>query len=346
MVYRNQFLTVAFLLLLFAVPIFLIIWPYWQAIFLAGALAIVAGPFCRWLAKMIGSPGWAAFLSILAVILVVLIPFFLIGLGAFSEARQLYVSIIGGGADFSGLNDWTANWQERVNRLVPGSDFNLDFENLAAGLLSWLVNNLSGIFSSVAGVLLLFFMSLFILFYLFKDGDKLKDFLIDISPLKKDYTVSLLARIKDSVNSVIRGSLIIAILQGVASGLGFLIFGLANPFLFAALAAIGSLIPAVGTALVFVPAVVYFLLAGKLMAAIGLAVWGFLLVGSLDNLVRPFLLERGSRLHPAAVFVSVLGGLVVFGPLGFVIGPVIFSIFFALLDLYAAFVRGELSSED
>lgn len=342
MVYRNQFLAVAFLLLAFAVPVLMIVWPYLQAIFLAGALTIVVGSFCRWLAKKIKSNGWAAFLTVLGVILIILAPLFLIGLAAFGEAKQLYLAVADGRINFSSWNGWLTGWQEKLNRLAPGADFNFNPNDLLAGGLNWLVGNFSSIFSEVASVLLLFLISLFVLFYFLKDGEALKKFLIGISPLKNDYTILLLERVKNSVNAVVRGSLIIALIQGVASALGFLIFGLPNPFLFAILAAVASLIPAVGTALVFVPAIIYAFLAGQPMAALGLLIWGFLLVGSIDNLIRPFLVRHGAQLHPAVVFLSVLGGLVIFGPLGFIIGPVIFSVFFALLDLYATFGRREI----
>ncbi|MDP2705678.1 MAG: AI-2E family transporter, partial [bacterium] len=147
--------------------------------------------------------------------------------------------------------------------------------------------------------------------------------------------------IKDSVNAVVRGSILIALMQGGVSVAGFFIFGIPNPVLLGAVAALSTLIPSIGTALVFVPVVIYALLSKSLLMSLGIAFWGILVVGPIDNFVRPYLVEKGAGLHPAVVFLSVIGGILVFGPLGFIIGPVIFSVFFALLDLYATLSREE-----
>ena len=172
------------------------------------------------------------------------------------------------------------------------------------------------------------------LYYLLKDGQKLKRAAIEYSPLANIDDEMILKKLELAIGSVIKGNFTIAFIQGILAFIGFTIFGVPNAILWGAAAAVAALIPSVGTALVLLPAVALLFLSGQLFPAVGLLLWGMLAVGLIDNFLGPKLIGRGMKLHPLLVLFSVLGGLVFFGPVGFLLGPIILSLLFALLHIY------------
>jgi predicted PurR-regulated permease PerM len=141
-------------------------------------------------------------------------------------------------------------------------------------------------------------------------------------------------RIVVSVNSVVGGTLIVALIQGVLAGIGFAIFDVPNPAVWGSFAVIAALIPTVGTALIMFPAALYLITVNQPLAAGGLILWSVLLVGGIDNIVRPKLIERQTNIHPLAVLLSVIGGIAFFGPMGFLTGPIVLSLLIELLNVY------------
>jgi predicted PurR-regulated permease PerM len=133
---------------------------------------------------------------------------------------------------------------------------------------------------------------------------------------------------------VVKGSFLTALVQGVIATIGFFIFGVPVPLLWGLFTVLAALVPTIGTALSLVPAVIYLLVTGETGNAIGLAIWGAVAVGLVDNFVGPKIVGSRTQLHPVLVLLSVLGGIQVFGLLGFLIGPIVMAIFVALIDMY------------
>ena len=138
-----------------------------------------------------------------------------------------------------------------------------------------------------------------------------------------------------AINSVIKGSLVIAIIQGILTGLGFTLFQVPNPALWGSIASITALIPGIGTALVLIPGILYLFFSFKIGLGFGLLAWGILAVGLIDNILGPTLVGRGTKIHPFLVLFGVLGGIQLFGPAGFIAGPLILSLLFALAEIYS-----------
>ena len=178
------------------------------------------------------------------------------------------------------------------------------------------------------------FIFLVALYYLFKDGHKLKKAVVALSPLRDIYDETIFSKLALAINSVIRGSLTVALVQGILTAVGFAIFGVPNATLWGSVAAIAALIPGIGTALVLLPAIFYLFFNGETFFAVGLFLWGMTAVGLIDNFLGPKLVERGIRLHPFLILLSILGGISFFGPLGFLLGPLALSLFFVLLEIY------------
>lgn len=172
-------------------------------------------------------------------------------------------------------------------------------------------------------------------FYFFRDGRAFTKRLVTISPLPDSEDELILARLAQAVRSVATGILLVALIQGTLTAIGLSIVGIERAVLFGVFAAIGALIPSVGTSIVLVPAVLYLVFIGEYTNATILTIWGMVFVGLVDNLLGPILMGRGNAMHPFLILLAVLGGMAVFGPVGFIVGPVIVSLFLVLLELYS-----------
>ena len=174
----------------------------------------------------------------------------------------------------------------------------------------------------------------FTMYYLFRDGERIKAAVFDSLPLERSQSQRIFDRTKEVIGASVFGVLVIASVQAALGELGFLVVGLPSPLLWGVVLFFFSMIPMAGSFLVWVPACVYLLLAGQWGRASLLAGWCAGVVGMVDNVVRPRLVGRRTRLHELLVFFSVLGGLQVFGALGLVIGPVVVAITLALVDIF------------
>ncbi|HJR52018.1 MAG TPA: AI-2E family transporter, partial [Gemmatimonadales bacterium] len=171
----------------------------------------------------------------------------------------------------------------------------------------------------------------FVLFFFLRDGGQMVTGavrLIPVTPERRDQLVETVAAV---TRAVVFGSLLTALAQGVLVGLGFALVGLPSPVVFGAVAAVASLIPFVGTALVWVPAAIVLLTQGRWIAALFLAAWSVAVVSSADNVVRPFFISGRAQISTLPVFLGLLGGLGAFGPIGLVVGPVLMAVALALL---------------
>lgn len=332
-----------FLLLLLAgsgVLAALIFWPFVYALILAVILAVACWPLHQRILKVFSRfPGLATLITILLVVIFIFTPLVLLGGQIFKEARQLYLAL----AEDSGreviLNIFRAA-AGQIQRVFPEvSNFSLNFDQYLKQGVGWLIQNLGAFFSNFAGILMNFFLFLIAFYYLLKDGARLKKIVLEISPLPGEENEIIFNKLELAINSVVRGNLIIAVIQGVLTSVGLAVFGIPNPVLWGLVAAITALIPGVGTSLVIVPAIIYLFLSNQTAPAFGLIIWGTLAVGLIDNFLGPKLVGQGMKLHPLMVILSVLGGAAFFGPIGFLLGPLALSLFIALFDIYFYLVK-------
>ena len=165
--------------------------------------------------------------------------------------------------------------------------------------------------------------------------------LIKASPLPDHEDQEILGRLARAIRSVATGTLFVALIQGTLVAIGLSVAGVDRAILLGALAAIGAMIPGVGTGLVMVPIVVILFLTGSIIPAVGLALWGVLIVGMVDNIIGPYLMSRGNNMHPFIILIAVLGGLSLFGPIGFLVGPVVVTLFLVLLEIYNQYIVQE-----
>jgi predicted PurR-regulated permease PerM len=316
--------------------------PYFGVLFLATVFGVIFLPIYDFLHDILKvrikwrkgevSRIIAAILTLIIFMLILLIPLTLISFQLVDEVRNLYVAITTQ-ENLGAVNDLVQYVEKQIGLYFP--DYSANIGQYLQQAVGWAAQNIGSFFQSVGNLLVGLLLSLLAFYYFLKDGHRLKKFFIKISPLPDKDDEKIINKMKTAINSVIRGSLLVAILQGLSTGIGFAIFGIPNATLWGSLAAVAALIPTFGTGLVLIPAIIYLLITGDILQAFGLTVWGATAVGLIDNLLGPHLMKRGIAIHPFIILLGVLGGLSFFGPVGFLVGPLIISLLYALLDIYS-----------
>jgi len=330
-----------------AVLLFFIFRPFLFSLVLAIILAVVAQPlYHRVLRFTRQRRGLAAMITTLLIMIFVLTPLTFLGVQILREAQQLYLFL----TENSGRDVIFNVFKDLVNQaqqMFPGAkdfSFNFNADQYLKNGATWLLHNLGAIFSNLAQLLVNSFIFLVAFYYLLKDGEKLKKTIVDLSPLGSAEDETILNKLELAVNSVVKGNLVIAIIQGTSTAIGLTIFGVPNPVLWGTVAAITALIPGVGTSLVIIPSIAFLFLSDKIVPMVGLILWGIVAVGLIDNFLGPRLVGRGMHLHPLLVILSVLGGVTLLGPIGFLLGPLAVSLFLAFLDIYVYLLGKDVRS--
>src|SRR5687767_10864106 len=316
----------------------LMLLPFVNVILWAAVLSVVFYPLHRRIHERIGSPAGAAAVSTLLVVVLILLPATFITIAVVRE--------LAGAAD---------NLQAGVQRLssastIPGLGWVLDRTRgyvdidpvaaqkfIAERLQGWgaaLAASTLLVVGGAVGAIVQIVLVVFTLFYLFRDGDRIRRALYEFLPLERIQMHDITVRTRDVIAATIYGVLAISAIQGTLGTLIFWILGLPSPILWGVVMFFLSMIPMAGAFLVWVPAAIFLAITGAWPRAIVLVVWGVIVVGSVDNLLSPRLVGQRTRLHELLVFFSVLGGLQVFGVLGLVVGPVVLAITLALADVF------------
>lgn len=341
--------TAFFLILLVGVLVlvFFLIQPFLTPLLLAFTLAILFHPLYEWLSRVLRGKRVAALLSILAIFVIVMAPLLFFGVQVFNEGRDFYfnhlihretVTLVPSGV-MRFVDQLPPQHQAYVADRLQA--LNQNFSEYAKDGLVWVLQHVGVIFSSIAHLAFTLVFTLISLYFFFTQGGAFKARLIAVSPLADRYDNAIISRLEVTVSSVIKGVLVIAVVQAVLTGIGFTLFGVPNPALWGSVAMLASLVPGFGTALITVPAILYLLLSGHVAAAIGLTLWGALFVGLIDNFLSPMIVGHGIKINTFIVLLGALGGLAFFGPVGFIAGPLILSLLFALLDIYPTLILHE-----
>lgn len=334
-------------LLLFMVLVSLafgwILLPFFHAIFWAVVLAIVFMPLhLRLLARLPGRPNLAALASLGLCLLVVILPLGLVGSLLLREAARAYEAIQSGQVDFdawlqkglSALPGWLARLLDR-HGLTDVASLGEKLAALAAQGSRFLTGQAVAIGQNTVSFLTSFVLMLYLLFFLLRDGRALAMRIRQALPLGLAHKQQLLKQFTAVIRATIKGNFVVAVVQGALGGMIFAFLGIGGAALWGAVMAFLSLLPAIGAALVWGPVAAYFLLSGALWQGLGLLAFGVLVIGLVDNLLRPLLVGKDTRMPDYMVLVSTLGGLALFGLSGFIIGPVVAALFMTLWEIFA-----------
>lgn len=325
----------------FLLLIFFIFRPYLYAVITAAAFATVFYPVHKKIVTYVKSEGWAAFVTTILIIAIIIAPLTFAGIQIIGQATSLYSSLVSDQATTeSGIATITGNIQNVAQMIAPGAE--IDIKKYLAEGLTALIARFGGIFTGTFYLIINIFIAVLACFYFLKNADELKERTASLLPLRISYLHNIIKELESAVDSIIRGSMVIALIQGILLGTGFFLFGVPNALLWGSIGAIAALIPGLGTALVSIPAIIYLFATDHSTAAIGLIVWAMALVGMIDNLLSPYLIGRGMNIHSFLVLLSILGGIAFFGPLGIILGPLTLSLLFALLSTYSAIQKEKL----
>ncbi len=338
---NNKTLQLAFLFLSLAgiaVLTFVVLSPFLTVLVVAAMAAVVTQPFNTWLAKRMGGRrAISSLLTVIAFVALILTPVSFIATQVFSEAVDVYADVTANRSDY--LHTIEGVVREPLQRFLP--NFELESERYVQRGLEIVTSNLGRVLSGTVEVLVDLFLFLIAFYYFLKDGPRFSHKLMALSPLSDRYDQEVFDRMVVAIDSMVRGQLFVAVIQGFLTGIGFAFFGVPSPALWGSLAALCALIPGIGTSIVIIPAIIYLFATGHTWQGGGLILWGGVAVGLIDNLLGPTLIGRGAKIHPLFVLFAVLGGIAFYGPMGFLLGPLTLSLLFALLDIYRLLVLKE-----
>ncbi len=341
---------------LLAVALLALAWillPFYGTILWAAILAMLFHPVHRWLLARLGQRRTlAALLTLMLASVVVILPLAMVAASLASEAAGLFERVQSGASNpvlyLQGAFEALPEWCRTALGYVGLRDFAAAQRRLAAALVQgsqFIAGRAVGIGQNTFEFLANLCIALYLSFFLIRDGERIVHSLRRALPLSLAHKQELLAMFGTVVRATVKGNLLVAAIQGVLGGLAFWFLGIPAALLWAVLMAFLSLVPAVGAALVWVPVAAYFLVTGAWWEGLALAAWGVLVIGLVDNLLRPVLVGKDVRMPDYVVMITTLGGMAVFGIHGFVIGPTIAAMAMAVWHIHVT-TRAQASCAD
>ena len=335
-----------FLLLIIAISLGFawILWPFYGAVLWGTVLAIVFAPlYRRLLRSMRQRRNLAALATVMIIVVIVILPLTLITASLVQEASGLYENFQSGELNLArnfqqvmdALPTWVANLLDRFG-LTNLAEVQ---EKLSAGLMKgsqFLAAQALNIGQTTFELIVRLFVMLYLLFFLLRDGDELFRIIKDAVPLRAEQQHALFSKFATVIRATVKGTIVVAVLQGALGGLIFWFLGIRAALLWAVLMAFLSLLPAVGAALVWLPVAIYFVVTGAVWQGLVLMAYGVLVIGLVDNLLRPILVGTDTKMPDYVVLISTLGGIEMFGLNGIVLGPLIAAMFTVGWGIFSA----------
>ena len=319
-----------------------ILMPFYGAVFWAAVLAIIFAPFYRWLLARMGQRhNQAALLTLVLSLVLVILPLSLLVMSLVQDAALVYADIRSGKVDFR------LYFQQMVNtlpnflvKLLARFDL-LDIESLQAQLSSsvmegsqYIATRAINIGQGTFNFAISFGIMLYLLFFFLRDGSQLAAHVREAIPLSPHYKRHLFSKFITVIRATVKGNVVVAAVQGTLGGMIFWLLGIQGALVWGVMMAFLSLLPAIGAAIVWLPVAIYFLVTGVIWKGVTLILFGVLVIGMVDNILRPILVGKDTKMPDYVVLISTLGGMALFGLDGFVIGPVIAALFIAAWDLF------------
>lgn len=308
-----------------------ILLPFINVIILSIAFAVVCSPLYRLFNKVFkGRVQWlSSLLTVIIFLAVLCVPLIFIGSTIFHESTTLYTKLIQGGE----YTTYIDRINESLTRVVP-EGIPVNVETSIQNGVRIISENVAGVFATTVQTIFALVLLIITMFYLLKDGPRFRTALVRLSPLSDGDDEKILMKLKNAINGVMRGYVLVGLIQGVMMGVGLTLFGVPNAALLGLLAGIASFIPTIGTSLVGVPVLIYLFFTGTPLQLIGFLIWSLTMVGMVDNVLNPILVGRSIKLSPVIVMFAVLGGIALLGPVGILIGPLVVSLLYTLLSIY------------
>lgn len=341
-IFRSVF--VLLLVVVISLLFLAVIWPFTQALLLGALLSGLFHPLFRWLTRLFrGRRSLASAVTLLILFFLVIGP-----LSAFvgvvvkqainvSEHAMPWVQERFGNASTFDVHDWLVDRYPFLADFVPSQAEIVTQLGVAAKATGgYLVAGASAITAGTAGFLLNFFVMIYAMYFFLKDGRTILSKIFYYMPLNDEDEVRMLERFVSITRATIKGTLLIGLIQGFLAGAAFYVAGVDGAAFWGTVMVVLSVVPGIGAALVWVPTVIYLYIAGQPVAATLLGLWCAAVVGTIDNVLRPTLVGKDAEMPDLLILVGTLGGLFLFGPVGFIIGPLACGLFLTVWDIYGA----------
>lgn len=340
----TTFRTAFVLILVLAVSVLFlaVTWPFLQALLLGAMLAGLCRPLYNWVRRLVrGRESLAATLTLLLLFLLVAGP-----ISAFvgvvvtqalnvSDQAIPWVQQHFGSASTVNVHDWLVQRFPALAPYVPEQAQILEgLGRTAKAAGAYLVVSATQFTAGTAGFLLNLFVMIYAMFFFFRDGPKIIEKIFYYTPLTHEDEELLLERFTSVTRATIKGTLVIGVIQGALAGLAFWVAGIDGAAFWGTLMVVLSVVPGIGAALIWVPAVVYLFLTGQTLTAVLLLAWCAAVVGTVDNILRPILVGKDAKMPDLLILIGTLGGLFLFGPIGFIVGPIVCGLFLTIWEIY------------
>ncbi len=327
---------------------FFIARPFLPALFTGAIMAYLSYPLYKKLLAHIKNKNFASFLIAFFIVLIFTIPFVVV-LGIVSKEAYLTYTTLNQqdlGTNFLRVVCKDESWMscKAVKSLVdflPRNDLDYYLQVTIGKITMFIIENVSKFLSSIPFILLNFFVMIFVVYYLLKDGEIVAERLKNILPLKEPHKQHVLQTFHNTTYAVFYGNILTAVLQGILGVMGFLALGIPSAILWGFVMMVFALIPYFGTAIVWLPAALNLIFAGYLqndnsstVRGVILIIYGIFVVSSIDNFLKPMIISSKAKVHPILALIGVLGGLSLFGFLGLILGPVMLALLMTFVDIY------------
>lgn len=340
---RNFRTAFVLILVLSITALFLAVtWPFLKALLLGAILSGLARPLYRWItAKLGGRRSLAAAVTLLILFVLVVGP-----LSAFlgvvvkqaldvSDRAIPYVQQHFGGASTFNVHDWLVRKFPAAADYVPSQQQIMEQVGGAAKAAGgFLAGSASRLTAGTATFLLNLFVMIYAMFFFLRDGVAMLERIFYYMPLSHEDEARMLQRFASVTRATVKGTLVIGLIQGTLAGIGFWVAGIEGAAFWGTVMVILSVVPGIGAALVWVPAVIYLFITKQTMPAILLGAWCAAVVGTIDNVLRPTLVGKDAKMPDLLILIGTLGGLYLFGPIGFIVGPIVCGLFLTAWDIY------------
>ena len=325
-------------------------WPFLEPLLLGALLAGLFHPLYRWMTRLVGGrQSFGSVLTLLVLFILVLVPVSAFlgivvqqALSISDQAIPWLRQHVGTASTFN-LHDWLVQRFPALADYVPSQEQLLQQAGTAAKSAgTFLVTVLSRMTATTAAFILNLFIMLYAMFFFFKDGQKILERIFYYLPLSDEDETRMLARFTSITRATIKGTVVIGIIQGALAVIAFWMAGIQGAAFWGTIMTILSIVPGIGAALVWVPAVIILFINAQYVAATLLLAWCAAVVGTIDNFLRPALVGRDAKMPDLLILIGTLGGLFLFGPIGFIVGPIVCGLFLTVWDIYGATFKGVL----
>ena len=319
-------------------------WPFLKSLLLGALLAGLCHPLYRWITRLFGgrrSLGAIVPLVILFIVVAGPLSAFLgvvvqQALTVSNQAIPWVKQHFGAGSTFN-AHDWLVHRFPVLADHVPSQEQLVESVGaVAKSIGGFLVTIASRMTATTAAFLLNLFVMVYAMFFFLKDGKKILEKIFYYLPLRDEDEGLMLQRFASITRATVKGTLVIGIIQGALAGVAFWVAGIDGAAFWGTIMAILSIVPGIGAALIWVPAVIYLIVAGQVLAGLLLFAWCAAVVGTVDNILRPILVGKDAKMPDLLILVGTLGGLFLFGPIGFIVGPIVCGLFLTVWEIYGA----------